>query len=42
MKLPHYQPVMENQTEKKMENEIETGGIQGFKEFRLNYHSGYI
>ena len=28
--------------EKKMENEMETGGIQGFKELKLSYHNGYI
>ena len=26
--------------EKKMENEMETGGIQGFKEFKLSYYTG--
>ena len=31
---------MENQMEKKMENEMETGGIQGFKELKLSYHNG--
>ena len=25
--LPYYPPIMENQMEKKMENEMETGGI---------------
>ena len=29
-------PRMENQMEKKMENEMETGGIEGFKELKLN------
>ena len=28
-------PIMENQTEKKIENEMETGGIWGFKELKL-------
>ena len=28
--------------EKKMENEMETGGIQGVKELKLSYHNGYI
>ena len=26
--------------EKKMENEMETGGIEGFKELRLSYYIG--
>ena len=26
--------------EKKMENEMETGGIQGFKELKLSYYIG--
>ena len=26
--------------EKKMENEMETGGILGFKELKLSYHNG--
>ena len=26
-----YNPIVENQMEKRMENEMETGGIQGFK-----------
>ena len=29
-------PIMENQMEKKMENEMETGGIWGFKGFDLS------
>ena len=29
MKLVYYPPIMENQMEKKMENQMETGGIQG-------------
>ena len=28
--------------ERNMENEMETGGIQGFKELKLSYHNGYI
>ena len=28
--------------DKKMENEMETGGIEGFKGFKLSYHNGYI
>ena len=28
--------------EKKMEHEMETGGIEGFKELKLSYHNGYI
>ena len=28
--------------EKEMENEMETGGIQGCKELILSYHNGYI
>ena len=28
--------------ENKMENEMETGGIWGFKELKLSYHNGYI
>ena len=28
--------------EKKMENEMETGGIWGVKELKLSYHNGYI
>ena len=27
--------------EKKMENEMETGGIWGFKELKSSYHNGY-
>ena len=26
--------------EKKMENEMETGGIEGFKELKLSYYNG--
>ena len=37
VKLLYYPPIMENQMEKKMENEMETGGIWGFKELRLSY-----
>ena len=28
--------------EKKMENEMETGVVQGVKELKLSYHNGYI
>ena len=28
--------------ENKMENEMETGGIEGFNELKLSYHNGYI
>ena len=28
--------------EKKMENEMEAGGIQGFKELRLSYYIGEV
>ena len=28
--------------EKKMENEMETRVIKGFKELKLSYHNGYI
>ena len=28
--------------EKKMENEMETGGNIGIKGLKLNYHNGYI
>ena len=28
--------------ETKMENEMETGGIQGFNELKLSYQNGYI
>ena len=28
--------------EKKMGNEMETGGIEGFKEFKFSFHNGYI
>ena len=28
--------------EKKMENEMETGVIWGFKELKLSYYKGYI
>ena len=28
--------------EKNMENDMETGGIQGFKELKSTYHNGYI
>ena len=33
---------MEIRIKKNMENEMETGGIQGFKELSLSYHNGYI
>ena len=33
-------PIMENQMDKKMENEMETGGILGFKELNLSCHIG--
>ena len=33
-------PIMENQMDKKMENEMETGIIQGFKELKLSYNIG--
>ena len=33
-------PIMENQMEKKMENEMETGGTSGFKEINLSYYIG--
>ena len=39
-KLRDYPPIMENQMEKKMENEMETGGIWGFKELKLSYYIG--
>ena len=32
--------LMENEMEKKMENEMETGGILGFKGLKLSYHIG--
>ena len=32
--------IMENQMDKKMENEMETGGIQGFQELKLSYYIG--
>ena len=28
--------------ENKMENEMETGGIEGLKELKFSYHNGYI
>ena len=31
IKLLYYPPIMENQMEKKMENELETGGVQGLR-----------
>ena len=31
---------MENQMENKMKNEMETGGISGFKELELSYYIG--
>ena len=31
----YYRPIVENQMEKKMEHEMETGGIPGLKEFHL-------
>ena len=31
---------MEHQMEKKIENEMEAGGIWGFKEHKLNYYIG--
>ena len=40
LKLRDYPPIMENQMEKKMENEMETGGIEGFKEPKLSYYIG--
>ena len=40
LKLRDYPPIMENQMEKKMENEMETGGILGFKELKLSYYIG--
>ena len=33
-------PIMENQMEKKMENEMETGGNIGIKELNLSYYIG--
>ena len=35
----YYLPIMENQMEKKMENEMETGGNIGIKELKLSYHN---
>ena len=35
----YYPPTMENQMEKKIENEMETGGIQGLKEIKI---MGYL
>ena len=29
------------ESHEKMENDMETGGIWGFKELRLSYHTGY-
>ena len=40
LKLRDYPPIMENQMEKKMENEMETGGIEGFRELKLSYYIG--
>ena len=34
-------PIMENPLEKKMEHEMETGGILGSKEPESSYHNGY-
>ena len=31
LKLRDYPPIMENQMEKKMENDMETGGIEGLR-----------
>ena len=28
--------------EKNLENEMEAGGIYGFKDLKLSYHNGYI
>ena len=33
---------MENQMEKKMESEMQTGGISGVNGLELSYHNGYI
>ena len=35
-----YPPIMENQMEKKMENEMETGGIWGLRNLILSYYIG--
>ena len=40
LKLRDYPPIMENQMEKKMENEMETGGNIGIKELKLCYYIG--
>ena len=38
LELRDYPPIMENQMEKKMENEMEAGGILGFEELKLSYY----
>ena len=42
LKLSYYRVplIMENQMEKNMENEMETGGILGFKGLKLSYSIG--
>ena len=42
LKLRDFPPIMENQMEKKMENDMETGGNIGIKELKLSNHNGYI
>ena len=38
----YHSPIMENQMEKKMENEMETGNIWGIMGFRVYQNYGYL